>query len=234
MTKAAYFDLDGTLVGTSLIQPTAYYLLNQASPLKTLQRFGRAIFDAPRMAVAEMQDRRTFNEILFSHFRGMTEDRIEVLSREVFEDIIRPAIFSGAHDLIRQCKEGGFKVVIVTGSLDVTTRYVTQHLGADYFIANRLEFKDGYATGKMLHPLVAGPEKAKIIVEDAHTHGYDLKKCHAYSDSFSDVPMLSVVGHAFCINPSRKLKRLAQAYRWPILDINNEPPASFRKSHSNH
>ena len=155
----------------------------------------------------------------YFHFRGMTEDRIEVLS-EVFEKIIQ-AIFSGAHDLIRQCKEGGFKVVIVTGSLDVTTRYVTQHLGADYFIANRLEFKDGYATGKMLHPLVAGPEKAKIIVEDAHVHGYDLKKCHAYSDSFSDVPMLSVVGHAFCINPSRKLKRLAQAIA-AHLDINNE------------
>lgn len=233
MSKAAYFDLDGTLVGTSLIQPTAYYLLNQASPIQTMQRFGRALFDAPRMAFAEMQDRRMFNEILFSHFKGMTEDRIEVLSKEVFEDIIRPAIFSGAMDLIRQCKEAGFTVVIITGSLDVTTRFVTEHVGADYFIANRLEFKDGIATGKMLHPLVAGPEKAKIIVEDAHQHDYDLKKCHAYSDSFSDVPMLSVVGHAFCINPSRKLRRLAQAYRWPILDINSAPPASFRKSQTN-
>ena len=155
MTKAAYFDLDGTLVGTSLIQPTAYYLLNQASPLKTVQRFGRAVFDA----VWRLQKCKTDAPSMKSYsliFRGMTEDRIEVLSREVFEDIIRPAIYSGAHDLIRQCKEGGFKVVIVTGSLDVTTRYVTQHLGADYFIANRLEFKDGYATGKMLHPLVAG------------------------------------------------------------------------------
>ena len=232
MNKAAYFDLDGTLVGTSLIQPTAYYLMNQASPLQTMQRFGRALFDAPRLAFAEMQDRRMFNEILFSHFKGMTEDRIDVLSREIFEDIIQPAIYSGARDLIRQCTEAGFKVVIVTGSLDVTTRFVTEYLGADYYIANRLEFKDGVSTGKMLHPLVAGPEKAKIIVEDAHKNDYDLKKCHAYSDSFSDVPMLSVVGHAFCINPSRKLKRLAQVYRWPILDINREAPASFRKSHS--
>lgn len=231
MTKAAYFDLDGTLIGTSLIQPTAYYFLNQASPLKTLKRLGGALFDAPRMAFAEMQDRRQFNEILFSHFKGMTEDRIEVLSEEVFENIIKPAIFSGAKDLIRQCKEAGFTVVIVTGSLDVTTRFVSKHLGADYFIANRLEFKDGVATGKMLHPLVAGPEKAKIIVEDAHKHDYDLKKCHAYSDSFSDVPMLSVVGHAFCINPSKKLRRLAQVYRWPILDINREPPGSYRKTH---
>ena len=231
MSKAAYFDLDGTLVGTSLIQPTAYYFLNEASPLKTIQRFGRAILDAPRMAWAEMQDRRQFNEILFSHFRGMTEDRIDVLSREIFDQIIKPAIFPGAKDLIRQCKEADFKVVIITGSLDCTTRFVAEHIGADYFIANRLEFKDRIATGKMLHPLVAGPEKAKIMVDDAQKNGYDLKKCHAYSDSFSDVPMLSVVGHAFCINPSKKLRQLAQAYRWPILDINREPPASIRQSH---
>ena len=99
MTKAAYFDLDGTLVGTSLIQPTAYYLLNQASPLKTLQRFGRALFDAPRMAVAEMQDRRTFNEILFSHFRGMTEDRIEVLSKEKYSKISSDQQFTQVHTI---------------------------------------------------------------------------------------------------------------------------------------
>ena len=231
MSKAAYFDLDGTLVGTSLIQPTAYYFLNQSSPMRTLKRFGRAVLDAPRMAFAELQDRRQFNEILYSHFRGMTEDRIHVLAEEIFEDIIKPAIFPGAADLIRQCSEGGFKVTIVTGSLDVTTKFVSKHLGADHYIANRLEFNDRVATGKMLHPLVAGPEKAKIIVEDAQKHEYDLKKCHAYSDSFSDVPMLSVVGHAFCINPDKKLRRLAQAYRWPILDISKEPPGSFRKSH---
>ena len=48
------------------------------------------------------------------------------------------------------------------------------------------------------------------MVHDAQVHDHDLKACHAYSDSFSDVPMLSVVGHAFCINPDKKLKRLAQ------------------------
>jgi len=230
MSKAAYFDLDGPLVGTSLLQPTAYYFLNQSSPFKSLRRVGQAILDAPRMAFAELQDRRQFNEILFSHFRGMSEDRIHVLSKEIFDDIIKPAIFPGADDLIRQCSEAGFKVIIVTGSLDVSTKYVAEYLGADSFIANRLEFKERIATGKMLHPLVAGPEKAKIIVADAQQHGYDLKKCHAYSDSFSDVPMLSVVGHAFCINPDKKLRRLAQVYRWPILDISREPPGSSRKS----
>ena len=90
-------------------------------------------------------------------------------------------------------------MVIVTGSLDVTTRYVTQHLGADYFIANRLEFKDGYATGKMLHPLVAGPEKAKsslkmptlmgtISKSVMHTRTHSLT-CQCYR--LSDMPFAS-------------------------------------------
>jgi phosphoserine phosphatase len=31
--------------------------------------------------------------------------------------------------------------------------------------------------------------------------------------------MLSVVGHPACINPDSKLRRLAAAYNWPVLDI---------------
>ena len=229
MTSAAYFDVDGTLVSTNLLHPTAYFLANQARPFQSIARIGKAILDGPRMALAEMKDRRLFNEILYSHYRGMSEDRLKVLGREIFEEIVEPNLFHGAADLIRQCKQAGQRVVFITGSLDVTICHLADHLGADDYIANRLELKDRVTTGKILQPLVAGPEKANLIVDDAQKHGHDLKKCHAYSDSFSDVPMLSVVGHAFCINPDKKLSRLANAYRWPILDISRKPPASHRK-----
>ena len=232
MTKhraAAYFDLDGTLVRSNLIQPTVHYFLNQASPGQTARRFGRALLDAPRLALAELIDRRQFNELLFSHFRGMTEDRLVVLAEEIFETILQPAIFPGAPDLIQQCKQAGLRVVIITGSLDITTKYIADYLGADHFIANVLEMKDRVATGKLRQPLVAGPDKVTFIVEDAQKHDHELKHCQAYSDSFSDVPMLSVVGQAFCINPDRKLRRMSRAYRWPIIDLERQPPASFRK-----
>ena len=35
--------------------------------------------------------------------------------------------------------------------------------------------------------------------------------------------MLSVVGHPNCIKPDSKLRRLAQAYAWPVLDIHRAP-----------
>ena len=43
--------------------------------------------------------------------------------------------------------------------------------------------------------------------------------CFAYSDSYSDVPMLSVVGHPAAVNPDSKLERLARTYGWPVLTL---------------
>jgi HAD superfamily hydrolase (TIGR01490 family) len=166
--------------------------------------------------------------MLFSHYRGITADRMKLLSEEIFEDVIKPALFPGAKELVKSCKDAGLRVVLITGSLAGTTTHLAAHLGADDFISNRLEMKDNRATGKLLHPIVAGPEKSKLIVTDANDNGHDLQRCQGYSDSFSDVPMLSVVGQAFCINPDRKLRRIAQAYRWPILDISRRAPSSLR------
>ena len=216
---AAYFDVDGTLVGTNLLLPLVMVLANQASPLESARRIGAALLGGPRMALAELADRRLFNELLFSNYKGITEDRLIVLAEEVFETVFKPRIFQGTADLLAKCQEAGLRVVLVTGALDITIRPLARYLGVDDLIANRLEMKDLAATGKLLRPVVAGPGKAGLIVEDARAHGHDLLRCHAYSDSYSDVPMLSVVGHPFCINPDRRLRRLATAYDWPILDL---------------
>lgn len=219
MSSAAYFDVDGTLTSVNLLPPTVMYLANQASPLQSALRVVRLAADAPMLALSEMKDRRVFNERLFAHFRGMSADRLAVVAEEVFESQVKPHIFPGARPLIERCKQAGMRVVLITGSLDVTMAPLLTWLGADACIANRLEMKNGYATGKILRPVVAGPYKARLVVDDAQAHGHELAKCHAYSDSFSDVPMLSVVGHPFCINPDSRLKQLADAYDWPVLDI---------------
>ncbi len=225
MTDAtAYFDVDGTLVGTNLLHPTLRYLTTQASPLEGARRLGRALLDAPRLAAAELRDRRLFNELLFAHYKGMSRDRLEVISQEVFEDVIAPRIFRGSKELVERCHDAGMRAVLVTGALDVSIAPLQTFLGADDAICNRLEFKDRFATGKLLRPVVAGPAKARLIADDARSHGHDLARCHAYSDSFSDVPMLSVVGHPFCVRPDARLERLAKAYDWPILELDTSSP----------
>lgn len=219
---ASYFDVDGTLVSTNLVQPTLYYLSNLGTPLKSLKSMGMAFLRAPSMALAEVRDRRLFNELLYSAYAGVSEDRLEVLSREVYEKVLQPALFPFARDLIDQAKRAGHEVVLLSGALEVVVRHLADSLGADYVIANRLEMKDRVATGKMLRPVVAGPTKARLLTEHARAGGHDLADCYAYSDSYSDVPMLSVVGHPAVVNPDKKLALLANAYSWPTLDLSGE------------
>jgi phosphoserine phosphatase len=86
-------------------------------------------------------------------------------------------------------------------------------------VGNRLEMKDGYATGQLLRPVIAGPTKSRVIYDHAVANGHDLSECFGYSDSYSDVPMLSVVGKPAVINPDSKLRRLARAHQWPIIKL---------------
>lgn len=217
--SASYFDVDGTLVSTNLVHPTLFYLLNQGTPVQTALRLGRALVKAPAMGVAELADRRTFNELLYSTYQGMSEDRLLLLADEVFEKVLLPSVFPSARDLVLKNVERGNTVVLVSGALDFIVRRLCDHLGAHDVIANRLEMKDGYATGKLLKPVVAGPEKARLVREHARVHGHDLDDCYAFSDSYSDLPMLSVVGHPAAVNPDARLGLLAKAYGWPSFDL---------------
>ncbi len=224
---ASYFDVDGTLVRTNLVHPTLWYLFNQATPLKSLEKLARAALRAPSMALAELRDRRSFNELLFSSYEGISRDRLLVLADECFDAVVKPALWPHARALVERSREQG-DVVLISGALDFLMERLARHLGATHVIANRLEIKDGYCTGRLLRPVVAGPEKARLIREHARAHGHDLDDCFAYSDSYSDVPMLAVVGHPAAVNPDARLRWLAKAYSWPIVDLDGgrEAPAA--------
>ena len=216
---ASYFDVDGTLVKTNLIQPTVFYLANQQTPAQSASRLLRAALHVPQMVMAEMRDRRTFNELLYATYEGISHDRLTLLSEECFDKVVRPALFPNARSLVKRCIDEGQEVVLVSGALDFVLEHLVRYLGASGLIANRLEFKANYATGRLLRPVVAGPEKARLIREHARAAGHDLAHCFAYSDSYSDVPMLSVVGHPAAVNPDLRLKHLARAYGWPVLSL---------------
>lgn len=218
--SASYFDIDGTLIDANLIHSTLYYMANQQTPLHSAARIGRLAARGAFLLLAEMRDRRLFNELLFESFRGLSEDRLVVLADDCFEFAMKKRLYPGARDLVNRSLDNGDEVVFVSGALDFLVQRLADELGAQTVIANRLEMKDMRATGKLLRPVVAGPEKARIIADHARENGHDLSECFAYSDSFSDVPMLSVVGRPAAVNPDPKLRRLARAYQWPILHLN--------------
>ncbi|WP_242336017.1 MULTISPECIES: HAD family phosphatase [unclassified Anaeromyxobacter] len=215
--RAAFFDVDGTLVRTNIVHAFAFYAMNQGSILGTAWQTARTVLSLPLFAAADRMNRKLFNEVFYRYYSGQSEDRLETLAGELFEDVLRPAIFPGTPRLIDETRRAGCRVVLVTGALDFTVRRLAEHLGADDLIANRMRFVQGVATGRVIPPIIEGAHKALAMRDYCVREGLALEKSFAYSDSFSDYPMLAVVGHPAAVNPDVRLARVARAYQWPIL-----------------
>lgn len=217
--KAAFFDIDGTLISTNVVHAYGYYAMNEGSLFGILGRSLKTMAALPVFGTLNLVDRKIFNEFFYRSYAGFTEDRLLTLSQDLFDDVIEPAIFSKAKDLIDEARRAGCKVVLVTGAIDFTMRPLARHFGADDLIANKMQFVSGKATGKVIPPIIEGANKANVIREYCETHGISLMKSHAYSDSASDYAMLTVVGRPTAVNPDLRLRALARSYNWPILDV---------------
>lgn len=215
--RAAFFDVDGTLVRTNIVHAFAYYAMNQGTLFGTAWRTARTVASLPLYWVLDQANRKVFNEVFYRAYRGITQDRLLVLAEELFEEVLKPAVHPGTPRLLDQARRAGCRIVLVTGALDFTVRDLARHLGADDLLANRMHFVDGTATGRVVPPLIEGAHKAQVVRDFCVKEGLALDRSHAYSDSFSDYPMLAVVGHPAAVNPDLRLRNVARAYQWPIL-----------------
>jgi hypothetical protein len=64
-----------------------------------------------------------------------------------------------------------------------------------------------------------GPGKVAAMIDAAERDGIDLAGSYAYTDSFTDMPMLEAVGHPVVVNPEKELRDAAEENDWPILEF---------------
>ena len=219
MAAAAFYDLDGTLVRTNLVHAFAFTARNQQGLLMSAFKTALTMASVPMFIAADFWNRRLFNDLFFVRYRGESEDRLRAMSQELFDTVLRPSIFPGAYELIDKSRQLGLRQVLVTGALDLTVQPLARHLKIDDYVTNRLEFVDGYATGRLLPPIMAAATKASWMRIYAEKEHLNLSDCYGYSDSMSDLPMLSVVGHPTAVNPDIRLRGTALQHDWPILDL---------------
>jgi hypothetical protein len=53
----------------------------------------------------------------------------------------------------------------------------------------------------------------------ADSEGLDLSESSAYSDSYTDLPMLEAVGHPVAVNPDRVLAKVAKEREWEVMQF---------------
>jgi len=219
VAAAAFYDLEGTLVRTNLVHTLGFYARNQPGLISSLKKSAATLVSLPIFAITDQYSRKVFNDLYFKRYKGQSEDRLRFFAQELFEAVLKPAIFPGTYELIEKSRSLGLRQVVVTGALDVSINHLMAHLGITEYVANRLEFVNGLATGRLLPPVMAAATKASWIRVYAEREGISLSDSYGYTDSMSDLPMLSIVGHPAAVNPDMRLRQTALHHDWPILSL---------------
>ena len=146
---------------------------------------------------------------------GWEKERISSLVDEALTEVIDPLVYTEAVELIESHQEAGRRVYLVSASPEEIVFPLARHLGVDSAIATRARIdNEGRYTGEVEF-YSAGEGKVEAINEEAERFGIDLEGSFAYSDSVTDLPMLSMVGHPVAVNPDKALLKDCLLYTSP-------------------
>jgi HAD superfamily hydrolase (TIGR01490 family) len=211
---ATFFDVDGTLVQTTIAHYYAYFRLQRMSPpWRGLWHAAFMIKCAYYLALDRIS-RSKLNVVFYRSYRGLPADEIKARAKDCYRDVIRPRRFRQTAECIEEHRRAGREIVLVTGSIDFIIAPLAEELGIHNVLAPALLESDGRFTGELDGPPIGEQEKARRIRRFAEENGISLDQSHAYGDSIADLPMLEVVGHPHAVNPDKALSAIARARDW--------------------
>ncbi|WP_066951181.1 HAD family hydrolase [Streptomyces lushanensis] len=216
---AAFFDLDNTVMqGAALFHFGRGLYKRKFFQRRELARFAwqQTWF---RLAGVEdpehMQDAR---ESALSIVKGHRVAELMSIGEEIYDEYMADRIWPGTRALAQAHLDAGQQVWLVTAAPVETATIIARRLGLTGALGTVAESVGGVYTGKLVGEPLHGPAKAEAVRALAAREGFDLDRCAAYSDSHNDIPMLSLVGHPYAINPDSKLRKHARRLDWRLRD----------------
>ncbi|MEZ5397921.1 MAG: haloacid dehalogenase-like hydrolase [Bryobacterales bacterium] len=212
---AAFFRLEGAVVPTPAVLAAGWLAANAQHVGQRALRLGAVALTAP--FALGVGDPSTGARLAWAALRGTSEDRLRVLGEEYALAHLVPRIRPVALDLVERARRDGCAIVVVSDHPEQVVTPVAEHLRADAVVANRLELRNGRATGRLCDPVVArfGGQPLRRWAVD---HGVDLARSRAYGGAAEDQVLLSTIGLPCAVHPDRTLRRVARDLDWPVVE----------------
>ncbi len=138
------------------VRPVAYFTWNSHTFIGRWARRGGALSLALVRPVLYASNRVFATRVLHTLLSGVTRDRLDSLGEEYFEYILKKQLKRDGVERLRNCltETGPGNLVLVSQGLDHVMRPLAKYLGVPRLVSNRLEFRSGIATGRLLDPVV--------------------------------------------------------------------------------
>src|SRR5260221_14007671 len=149
-----YWRVEGSLLELGAMRPVGFFTWNSKSfGERWARRAGMAGMALAR-PFAYTASRTFATRFLHSLLRGVSRDRLDLLGEEYFHYVLKPQLRREAAEKLIEAVRSGERVVLVGQLLENILRPLAHHFGVESFIANRMEYRDGKATGRLIDPIV--------------------------------------------------------------------------------
>jgi len=220
LTAAAFFDVDNTMVqGASIIHFARGLAARKYLKTSDLVDFAWKQVKFRITGKENSDDVAEGREKALSFVSGRSTAELVRLGEEIYDEVIADKIWDGTRALAQMHLDAGQQVWLVTATPVELAQVIAKRLGLTGALGTVAESKDGMFTGRLVGDILHGLGKAHAVRTLAIREGLNLKRCTAYSDSYNDVPMLSLVGTAVAVNPDADLRELAKNRGWEVRDF---------------
>jgi HAD superfamily hydrolase (TIGR01490 family) len=180
------------------------------------------------------------NEVFYAQYKAGTLDIHEYIrfateairrqgpdlalaAREQYMDeVIAPAIQPQAQALLQRHRDAGEELLIITATNEFVTAPIAERLGVTNLIAvNLARGADGWITGEIQGVPSFREGKVTRLQDWLSARGLarDAVELTFYTDSINDLPLMDNADHPVATNPDDRLREVAQARGWPILEL---------------
>lgn len=218
--RVAIFDFDGTLYADETFQLLMSHLKHHPIHHSKYKQFVRRIlppyigYKLKLLPESRMKERsmkiyldaleKLTKDELDSYFGGMTEKIQKGYNAEIIARL-------------RQHIEDDVHVMLVSGAYTPLLQTVTKELNFDKIIGTDIPLEDEKIDFRTPLYHIQGLRKNEKIKEALQGMDIDWKNSFAYGDSYSDLPVLELVGNPVAVQPEVRLKLIATEREWEIV-----------------
>lgn len=149
-----YWRVEGSLLDLTVVEPVAFFTWNAQTFAERFRRRGQIFLMALLRPFLYSTNRKFATRAVHTVLRGVTRDRMDLLGEEFFLYKLKPRLKERGVRKVQDLVQSGAEVVLVSQGLEHVMGPLAQHLGVKRIVANRLEFRDGTATGRLIEPVI--------------------------------------------------------------------------------
>ena len=171
-----FWRVEGSLLNLSTVRPVAFFAWNAQSFAERWIRRGAVFVQALLRPLLYAANRVFATRVGNAVLRDISRDRLDLLGEEYFQYHMQPKLKPAGVQALREARASGQRVVLVSQGLDHIMRPLARYLGVEELICNGLEFRDGYATGRLLEPVIRPRGALALFTGGSHDGRRDLQQ----------------------------------------------------------